>query len=88
MNAMVASDNVTPRPELTVYEAELPNMLKMHKGQFVVIHGKQVANYFRTRAEALGWAYDAFGLDPFFVKQVSEEENVAHFIRDIGPCLR
>lgn len=85
---MIASDQVTQRPEFATYEAALPSMLHKHKGQFVVIHGSKVEDYFDSRTAALDWAYEKFGLEPFFVKLVSEEEQVAHFIRDIGPCAR
>lgn len=76
------------RQELRAYEAALPELMARHKGQFVVIYGDRLEHFFSNYGEALEWAYEAHGLDPFFVKQVSDEENVAHFIRDLGPCLK
>ena len=52
----------------------------------VVIRGAQVLELFQTYEEALEWAYEKFGLDGFFVKQISEEEPIAHFSRDLGTC--
>jgi hypothetical protein len=77
-----------PRPELRAYEAALPELMARHQGQFVVIYGSQFAHFSDDYEEALEWAYEKYGLEPFFVKQVSEEENVAHYIRDFGPCLK
>ncbi len=76
------------RLELQAYEAALPEIISRHRGQFVVIYGNSLVRYFDSYGEALEWAYETYGLDPFFVKQISEEENVAHFIRDLGPCLK
>ncbi len=78
----------TVRPEFNAYESALPQLMARHRGQFVVIHGDEFARFFDDRNEALEWAYDTYGLDPFFVKHISPEENVAHFIRDVGPCSR
>jgi hypothetical protein len=83
MNAQIQA-----RPELQVYEAALPYLLTQHYRQFVVIHGDKLEQFFDTYDAAIDWAYNQFGLEPFFVKEVSEEENVAHFIRDLGPCTR
>jgi hypothetical protein len=52
-----------------------------------VIRGTTLVRFFASYEEAVEWAYEEYGLERFFVKQVSEEENVAHYIRDLGPCL-
>ncbi len=78
----------TERPELRAYEEALPDLMTRHQGQFVVIHGTTLARFFTDYGAALEWAYETYGLEPFFVKQVSEAENIAHFIRDLGPCLK
>lgn len=72
--------------ELQTYQAKLPEMLVGHSGDYVVIHGAQPVHYSSTYAEALEWAYDKFGFDRFFVKKVAEDQAVAHFTRDLGPC--
>lgn len=78
---------VEQRQELAAYEAALPRMLKQHNDEYVVIYGSQLVKFFPSYQDAMEWAYDTYGLEPFFVKQVSEQENVAHFIRDMGSCL-
>jgi hypothetical protein len=76
------------RQELRAYRAALPGIVGRHDGQYVVIHGEHLARFFDSYEPALDWAYDTYGLQPFFVKRVSLEENVAHFTRDLGPCRR
>lgn len=80
-------DNMlTLEAELKTYEASLPDMLKGCEGQYVVICGDEICKVLPTYDEALSWAYDTFGLQRFFVKQVNAIEPVAHFSRDVGPC--
>lgn len=74
--------------ELRAYQAKLPEMLASHNGEYVVIRDAQPFHYFSTYAEALNWAYDAYEFEQFFVKKVAEDEAVAHFTRDLGPCRR
>jgi hypothetical protein len=80
-----ASGMLMLQMEQRAYEAVLPRMLKDNDGRFVVIRGSEVCNVLGTYEEALNWGYNQFGLDPFFVKQISAEEHVAHFSRDLGP---
>jgi hypothetical protein len=73
--------------ESQTYRARLAENLKQHLGQYVVIRGTDVAHFSQTYESALDWAYERFGLDePFFVKLVDPDQNVAHFTRDLGPC--
>lgn len=73
--------------ELEVYEAALPSLLAMHQGQYVVIKDSDVRHYSETYEQALSWAYDAFGLDLFFVKQIADSASASvNFTRDLGPC--
>ena len=76
------------RQELSAYKAALPAIASTHAGQYVVIHGEELVRYFDEYESALQWAYDTYGLKPFFVRRVSMEANVAHFTRDLGPCRR
>ena len=72
--------------EIKAFESALPKMLEDSDGQFVVIRGSQVFKVLPTYQAALKWGYDSFGLEGFFVKQISAEEPIAHFSRDLGPC--
>jgi hypothetical protein len=72
--------------ENQTYQAELQHMLGSHDGQYVVIKGSSLAHFSESYEQALSWAYEQFGLDTFFVKQVASDQGVAHFTRDLGPC--
>ncbi|HRH32422.1 MAG TPA: hypothetical protein PLK06_03795 [bacterium] len=73
------------RPEMTAYDAALSGMLPKHDGQYVVIKGDQLKRFFAKYDEALAWAYQQFGLEPFFVKRVTAEAKIVHYTRDLGP---
>ena len=72
--------------EFQAYCTQLPEMLTHHDGHYVVIRGTQPVHFSRTYEDALNWAYGKFGLERFFVKKVTEDQAVAHFTRDLGPC--
>lgn len=72
--------------ELQAYRRQLPQMLDQHDGDYVVIKGDDAVFYSPSYAAALEWAYQAFGLDKFFVKKVAIDQDVAHYSRDLGPC--
>lgn len=74
--------------ELRAYREKLPGMLTAHDGQYVVIKGDDTVHYSSTYEQALEWAYTAYGLENFFVKKVAEDQDIAHFARDLGPCRR
>lgn len=84
---MTTSVNSEVRPELSAYESALPRLLPQHDGEYVVIKGDKLMQYFKRYDEALEWAYAKFGLDQFFVKKVLPTElATVHFTRDLGPC--
>ena len=73
------------RPELTVFEANLARMVTQHPGEYVLIKGDSLVKFCDSYDEALTAGYERFGLQPFFVKQVSEESSTVHYVRDLGP---
>jgi hypothetical protein len=84
---MISSPHVAPRAELLAYEAALPRVLQQHEGEYVVIKGEKLMQFFQRYDEALEWAYATFGLDAFFVKKVLPADMaMVHFTRDLGPC--
>ena len=72
--------------ELQTYEQLLPSLLSSDDGKYVVIKGQELCGVFASYEVALTWAYEHFGLAPFFVKQISAELSIAHFSRDFGLC--
>jgi hypothetical protein len=61
--------------ELTTYRDRLDELLR-HKGQYVVIKGKEIAGFFRDRRSAVEAAIEAYGPGPFLVKKVVDKESI------------
>ncbi len=69
--------------DVDAYKKALPRLIEeKHEGQYVVLKSCSVAHISPTYEQALGWAYQQYGLDEeFFVKQVVEAPQVTHFRR-------
>jgi hypothetical protein len=61
--------------ELITYRDRLDDLLR-HKGQYVVIKGREIAGFFRDRRSAVEAAIAAYGPGPFLVKRVVEKEPI------------
>jgi hypothetical protein len=70
--------------ELAVYQAKLPE-LKEHEGKFVLIHDKDIVDFFSTYEDAIKAGYQRFQLNPFLVKRVLTTEPVLFITRSIVP---
>jgi len=69
--------------ESATYRSRLPEFLRDHEDQFVLIRGAEVLGFWPTFDEALEVGYDRFGLVPLLVKKVRAEEPVYYFSRDL-----
>ena len=69
--------------EWDTYRKELPK-LSQQEGKFVLIHGEQVVDVFTSYEDAIKAGYVAFGIEPFFVKQIEMTERV-HFVSRFVP---
>jgi hypothetical protein len=68
--------------EVRAFEAALPKLLERYEGQCAVIRDGEVqADVFPTFEEALGWGYERFGLERFYVKQINDKARTTHFMR-------
>jgi len=65
--------------ELAVFQQKLPEFLAEHSGQYVLIHGDEVVDFFMSYEDAIKAGYSRFGLESFLVKHVEVVEQV-HFI--------
>jgi hypothetical protein len=61
--------------ELDVFEAHLPGWVE-REGQHVLIKGEEIVGFFPTREEALVDGFSRFGIVPFLVKQIAQNEPV------------
>ena len=70
-------------PKLPALEAEqatfdhlLPELLKEHRGEFVVVYGQEPRGFFKTYNDAYSFALDSYGLDSvFLISEVVEHDN-------------
>lgn len=71
--------------ELATYKARLHEW-KEHEGQFVLIHGSEVVEFFSSYEDAIKVGYDKFKLEPFLVKQIQAVEAIQLVSRFVDPC--
>jgi len=73
----MAEEPQTLKSEYGVFERHRPEWSRAHNGEFVVIHGADVAGFYPDYESALRAGLKRFGLvTPFLVKQVSPREPV------------
>lgn len=71
--------------ERKFYEAQKPELLKTHPGQFALIHDHELAGVFTTFGEAYGEGVKRYGLKSFLVQQILDPEpHMQHPALDVG----
>jgi hypothetical protein len=58
------------------FESQLPNLLKEHRGQFVLIKDKAIQGYYASVEQALKEGYDKFGNTDFLIQEITNEKRV------------
>lgn len=58
------------------FESELPELLKEHRGQFVLIKDKALHGFFPSMEDALKEGYKKFGNNEFLIQEVTDEKRV------------
>lgn len=72
--------------ELHTYQRLLPTLLAQ-QGKFALIAEDRLLDLFVTYEDAIKAGYAQRGLQPFLVKRISVEEQIAYFTREVGtPC--
>jgi hypothetical protein len=71
--------------ELATYAAKLTE-LQINTGKFVLIKGSSIEGIFDSYGDALKFGYEKFKLEPFLVKQISTDERVLYFTRELNTC--
>lgn len=62
--------------ETRIYTAHLDEWRKSHLGEFVLIKGDEVVGFFPSLQAAFSRGTDKFGLDEFFIKQITPLDTV------------
>ncbi|MFB6290296.1 MAG: hypothetical protein ABEJ25_01015 [Candidatus Bipolaricaulia bacterium] len=74
---MENNEDLELKEEIELYEANKVEWAnKYGEGKFVAIKGEQVLGPFDSQKNAYEKGLDKFGLEPFLVQKVSEEEEV------------
>lgn len=69
--------------ELKTYHQLLPSLLA-EQGKFALIAGDALLDVYSAYEDALKAGYARCGMNPFLVKRISAEEQIAYFTRDLG----
>lgn len=69
--------------ELETYYHNKRNLLATAKGKFVLIKGDTIVDVFDTNTDAIRQGYKRLGNVPFLVKQVTEFEEILHFVSNL-----
>jgi hypothetical protein len=76
--------------ELATFERELDRLLADpgSRDGFALIHGEDVVGVYSDFDSALAAGYAQFGIEPFLVKQVTEQEAPLYFSRNLNHRCR
>ncbi len=64
----------TINPDFEFFQSQLPELMKEHAGQFVVIKDQKIQGYYPTVEAALKSAYEKFGDADFIIQEVTREK--------------
>ena len=76
---MAMSEQNPLQTELEYFQKHKQEYLKLYKGQFVLIKGKELAGAFTTEAEAYQAGLEKFGNEPFLIKQVLDNDGTVSY---------
>lgn len=62
--------------ETSIYQIHIDEWRKSHLSEFVLIKGHEVIGFFSSLNEAFSLGTKRFGLDEFFVKQITPTDSV------------
>lgn len=67
---------MSQQEDFNYFKSKLPDLLKNHKGQFVIIFNKQVHGYYVSTEEALKAAFEKLGQVDFIIQEITDELRV------------
>lgn len=62
--------------EVAFYRAHKKELLRLHKGKFVLIKGERLVDVFETARSAYAGGLKEFGNVPFLIQEVREREII------------
>ena len=64
--------------EMATFRDRLPELLREHEGEFVLIKGTEIVGVFFDRSAALREGYRRFGIVPLLVRQIVASDPVVY----------
>ncbi len=64
--------------EMATYRRCLPELLREHEGEFVLIKGTEIAGIFPDRSAGLREGYRRFGIVPLLVRQITASDPAVY----------
>lgn len=61
------------------FQSKLPELLKEHRNQFVLIKDQKIDGFYLSMEEALKQGYEKFGDVEFLIQEITDEKRV-HYI--------
>lgn len=58
------------------FMSQLPELLKEHRGQLVLIKDKTIHGFYSSMEEALQQGYEKFGDSDFLIQEITDEQRV------------
>lgn len=65
-----------PNPDFEFFESKLLDLMKEHRGQFVLIKDKTIHGIYPSVEEALKHGYDKFGNTDFLIQEITNEKRI------------
>jgi hypothetical protein len=71
--------------EMETFRRELPTLLAdpANRGRFALVHNDEVVDVYPSFEAGLAAGYDRFGLEPFMVKEITDNERPLYFSRNL-----
>ena len=68
--------------ENRTFDQHLPDLLKSDVGKFALVKGDKIIGVFVAIADALSYAYEKYGEQPFFVRQILPMQQPLNFVNN------
>ena len=69
-------ESIVLEVELRFFESKKEEWLEKHRGRYVLIKGEELMGVFTSLEDAYNEGVKQYGNQPFFIKQVTEVENI------------
>ncbi len=79
----VADQTANLAKELETFERHRGDLMK-DAGKYALVHGEELAGVFESYGDAIRAGYEKFGLSPFLVKQILQQERILCFTKELG----